>query len=85
MVGNVLEWTDAWYNRYYLSSVTSADFGRKFKVLRGGSWLSRSRSYLRTCKRSHDLPDSTGQYGFRCVLDPADVEEFKRRRRELGL
>lgn len=85
MAGNVMEWTDSWYDRYFLSSERNADFGRKYKVLRGGSWQSRSRSYLRTAKRSRDLPESTGQYGFRCVLDPSRVDEFERRKRELGL
>jgi len=85
MAGNVMEWTDTWYDRYFLSSENNADFGRTYKVLRGGSWQSRSRTYLRTAKRSHDLPESTGQYGFRCVLDPSHVGDFKRRRRELGM
>lgn len=85
MAGNVLEWTDSWYDRYFLSTARNVDFGHKYKVLRGGSWQSRSRSYLRTAKRSHDLPERTEQYGFRCALDPSRVGEYKRRKRELGL
>jgi len=85
MAGNVMEWTDSWYDRYFLFSGDNADFGRTYKVLRGGSWQSRSRSYLRTAKRSRDLPESTGQYGFRCALEPPRVGDFKRRQRELGL
>ena len=82
MAGNVLEWTSDWYDRYYLGTLQNPDFGKKYKVLRGGSWQSMSKGYLRSSKRSRALPDSRGQYGFRCVIDMKDLPSYKSRVKE---
>ncbi len=38
LIGNAWEWTADWYLPYPGSSSTLADFGQKFKVVRGKSW-----------------------------------------------
>ncbi|MFH0962649.1 MAG: bifunctional serine/threonine-protein kinase/formylglycine-generating enzyme family protein [Planctomycetota bacterium] len=81
MAGNVLEWTSDWYDRYFFGYAQNPDFGQKYKVLRGGSWQSMSKEYLRTSKRSRALPGSRGQYGFRCALSLKDLKTFQRRLR----
>ncbi len=46
MLGNVWEWTENWYGRYDTSEHESVNYGRTYKVVRGGSWsnpLSRAR------------------------------------------
>jgi len=82
MAGNVLEWTSDWYDRYYLGTSQNPDFGKKYKVLRGGSWQSMSKGYLRSSKRSRALPDSRGQYGFRCVIGIKDLPAYESRLKE---
>ncbi len=69
MAGNVMEWTASWYKPYGPTSFTSEDFGEKFRVVRGGCYLSNDRNYLRTTHRSHARPGETGVIGFRCVVE----------------
>ena len=38
MAGNVWEWVDSWYEAYPGSTYTTPEFGKKFRVTRGGSW-----------------------------------------------
>ncbi|MFQ5455125.1 MAG: formylglycine-generating enzyme family protein [Nitrospirota bacterium] len=38
MAGNVYEWTDSWYLPYPGNRMTSMHYGKKNKVMRGGSW-----------------------------------------------
>ncbi len=44
MAGNVYEWCDAWYDAYPGSQAQHEDFGRKYRVVRGGSWNQSSTS-----------------------------------------
>jgi serine/threonine-protein kinase len=67
IAGNVKEWTSSWYKPYGPSDFRSDDFGEKFIVVRGGSYLSQDRSYLRVSNRSHVRPEEAGDIGFRCV------------------
>ena len=69
MAGNVKQWTASWYKPYGPSGFRSNDFGEKFRVVRGGSYLSKDKTYLRTSNRSHARPDSAGDTGFRCAMD----------------
>ena len=68
MSGNVWEWCDDWYDSDQAGRI------RKIrKVLRGGSWLSKTLLYadsLRVASRKED--NSFNRYdnlGFRCVAD----------------
>ena len=72
MAGNVGDWVSDWYGEsYYTSSPQGNPEGPDdgdFKVLRGGSWLSRS-IYLRGAYRNDDVLDSRyDSFGFRCAL-----------------
>jgi serine/threonine-protein kinase len=69
MSGNVKEWTASWYKPHGPTSYKSDDFGERFRVARGGSYLSLDRNYLRASCRSHMRPDEAGDIGFRCVKD----------------
>ena len=69
MSGNVVEWTDSWFDAYPNAPTKQPDFGTKLKVVRGGAWISGDslgRSWYRQVAR----PQSRlGFIGFRCAQD----------------
>jgi formylglycine-generating enzyme required for sulfatase activity len=67
MAGNVMEWTDSWYEGYPGSTLQRRAFGHQFRVLKGGSWESNPYQ-LRSANRFAVLPE-IGQpsFGVRCV------------------
>jgi formylglycine-generating enzyme required for sulfatase activity len=67
MAGNVWEWTDSWYQAYPGSDYQSEDFGEKYRVLRGGSWLSSQRCIRVSYRDFNPPPDIFNHFtiGFR--------------------
>lgn len=76
LIGNVFEWVQDIYEiDYYENSPKNNPKGpekgkhHQYRVLRGGSWLSKDLSELRNSARFGNEPDETGlNYGFRCAV-----------------
>jgi iron(II)-dependent oxidoreductase len=69
MAGNAWEWTSSWFEPYPGNIEPNASYGKKFKVIRGGSYKS-TRSMSRTYAREIMEPASfEAAVGFRCVKD----------------
>ncbi|MEK9628984.1 MAG: SUMF1/EgtB/PvdO family nonheme iron enzyme [Nitrospinota bacterium] len=47
MNGNVSEWTSSWYLPYPDSSHEDENYGKKFKVTRGGSFFKRDHGFMK--------------------------------------
>jgi len=80
MIGNVWEWTSSWYQAYPGSTLTRTAFGEKYRVLRGGSYLTPVQPFARVAHRYAPellpLELRSSQWhvgfdvGFRCAKDP---------------
>ena len=70
MPGNVVEWTNDWYQEDLGTSAVSDPSGPTSgtqKVTRGGSW-SQAAQYMRSAARLKALPTGRGAFlGFRCA------------------
>lgn len=77
MAGNVWEWTDSWYDTYPGSTFTSPEFGKKFRVLRGGSWFyydSLNPIGARTPSRDIGTENHLSYIvGFRCAIGEDEI------------
>jgi formylglycine-generating enzyme required for sulfatase activity len=73
MAGNVWEWVVNWNLPYPGSQHENEDFGRTFKVVRGGSWKFEAY-YVRAAQRNLEyMPDvHSNQIGFRCIILAAE-------------
>lgn len=74
MAGNVMEWTQNWYEPYPGSTYKSPNYGNKRKVVRGGSWGGVGHyvipHYFRVAYRYDFPPDGAyNDVGFRCAKD----------------
>jgi len=78
MAGNVKEWVNDWYEKYFLSSFIHEDFGQKFKVLRGGGCETKDPKALRVSKRSRARPHERGPWGFRCAMSLATFRTIRK-------
>jgi len=66
MAGNVWEWVNDWYDVYPGGNPTvSSDFGQKFHVQRGGSWIDVDYLVRSSKRDSGSLP--LDNLGFRCA------------------
>jgi len=71
MCGNVWEWTQDWFDKYYYkrSAVIDPKGGRggAYKIMRGGGFFSHDENCRVTHRQAH-YPNRTAQdFGFRCV------------------
>ena len=77
MGGNVMEWVDSWYERYPGNNLDNKDYGKQYKVLRGGvggqsGHYVINKIYARGSNRNYYLPEGAGRDGgFRCAKSPA--------------
>ena len=72
LAGNAMEWTDSWYLPYGQKQARTPQMGEKFKVFRGGSYLSKSPEMLSCHRRGYALRTVRWPtLGFRVVL-PAE-------------
>ena len=73
MIGNVWEWVDDWYGPYPGNTVSSDQYGKKFKVVRGGGWEGihhDSPTQYRAAYRFFAPPQvRLADGGFRCAKD----------------
>lgn len=68
MAGNVVEWTQNWYEAYPGNNQVTKEYGQIFRSLRGGSFAS-DRFDVRCARRRFDKMDAKRpEYGFRCVM-----------------
>jgi len=65
MVGNVLEWTADWYDRYPGSRQRLEDFGHKYRVVRGGAWVFSQGRARCACRYGYNPGDRGYFLGFR--------------------
>lgn len=65
--GNVMEWTNSWYEAYSGSTAQSDDFRQKYRVLRGGSWDNHPRDTRCAFRFKSSLSYFSDYIGFRYV------------------
>ena len=71
LCGNVSEWTSSWFLPYRGNTVPNIMYGRRFKVIKGGSYdldKSWAKAYSR---RIGGIPDLASDHkaGFRCAMN----------------
>lgn len=74
MAGNVMEWTEDWFQAYPGAQYKSPNYGQKHKVVRGGGWGGIGHyvipHYFRTAYRYNFDPNKAyNDVGFRCAKD----------------
>ncbi|HEY4001346.1 MAG TPA: SUMF1/EgtB/PvdO family nonheme iron enzyme [Candidatus Xenobia bacterium] len=72
MEGNVMQWTDSWYQAYPGSTDPSGDCGQKYRVMRGCCWDYDFSAVYRAALRSYHRPGdhAFGVIGFRVARTP---------------
>ena len=73
LAGNVMEWTQSWYQPYAGNDYQFKKFGKEFKVLRGNGFQKGGHYFLEAYRfafyRTEAKPDEYFEnVGFRCVL-----------------
>jgi iron(II)-dependent oxidoreductase len=68
MAGNAMEWTSSWYDAYPGSTLRRASFGERYKVLKGGSWMSPVYPFAHAANRYAIMQKWDHPHlGFRCA------------------
>ena len=79
MLGNVREWTADFYGRYPNSRFRDKDFGKRFRVIRGGDYTIYggpvTGGQFHLALRSYYLPNAHFNFGFRCAKDVPTEEQ----------
>ncbi len=71
MAGSVWEWTDSWYDRYPGSKDRDPEYGKTYRVIRGGGYLNYHYESFRTSLRLRERPrEPSTDVGFRCAYTP---------------
>src|SRR3990167_5427190 len=72
MAGNLMEWTSSWYEAYPGNKLERPQFGKGYKVIKGGTWSAPSILFSRAAQRHPVRPTENNhshRYGFRCAKD----------------
>lgn len=79
MSGNSSEWTSSWYRPYPGALVNNENYGKKFKVIRGGAWYSQLNDCRITSRDYAGMPNlyKDNISGFRCIKFP-DENDIKK-------
>ena len=70
MAGSVMEWVDDWYEPYPGNTIPGKQYGKQFKVLKGGTTFN-DVAHMRCAHRFYLPKDDRNMYmtGFRCAKD----------------
>jgi len=68
MSGNVWEWTQSYFEPYFGNSISNENYGKKYRVIRGGSYR-QAESVCQCYRRDFLDPDDSSRpdVGFRCA------------------
>ena len=71
LCGNVSEWTSSWLLPYRGNTIPNIMYGRRFKVIKGGSYDLNKKWAKAYNRRIGGIPDLQSDYkaGFRCALN----------------
>jgi formylglycine-generating enzyme required for sulfatase activity len=69
LAGNVWEWVDDWYQAYEGNPTQDLDFGRTYRVVRGGSWLRYPLGLTATSRDTSKPGLKFDSIGFRCACN----------------
>jgi len=72
MAGNVFEWVDAWFDAYPGSSASHPDFGKGYRVVRGGDWYLDRIYHAAAARLRAPADHRVPTIGFRCACGRAD-------------
>ncbi len=66
MAGNAYEWVEDWYEAYPGSKLQNPDFGKRYRIVRGGCWYSNGPKDVRAAARLRFInSDRVDGVGFR--------------------